>query len=72
VKPVLLRADYHSWAHESHERNDLICRESVSVDQIGTDQTACATQTSLAVDSNSFLLYRDHFVCHFDEFLDQW
>lgn len=31
VKPMLLRSNNHSWPHEAHIRDDLVCGEPVTV-----------------------------------------
>jgi hypothetical protein len=67
VEPVLLRPNDHSRSHETHKCDDLVCGESVLVDQISTNQTACATETCLAVDRNALLFDGDHLVGHLDE-----
>lgn len=67
VKPMLLRPDDHTRAHESHEGNDFVCTKPIPVDQIGADQASRATQSSLAVDSDTLLPDSDHLVCHLDK-----
>jgi hypothetical protein len=72
MKPMLLWSDNHARTHESHESDDLVCGKPISVNQVSTDEAAGATQTSLAVDSNSPFFHGNHFVGHFDESSNQW
>ena len=58
---MLLRADDHAGTHEAHEGDDFVGCEAVAVDEIGTDEAACAAESGFAVDGDTFLL-SDHVV----------
>lgn len=68
VKPVLLGANDHARTHEAHVGDDLVGGEAISVNEVGTNQAASATETSLAMNSNALLPDRDHLVSQANEF----
>ena len=67
MKPMLLRSDDHSRSHETHEGDDLVRSKTVTIDQIGTNETSGTSQTSLAMNCNTLLLDSDRLVCKLDE-----
>ena len=64
MQPVLLRAHDHTGSHESHVCNDFVGRETVAVNQVGADQTSCASETCFAVHCYAALLGANSLVCH--------
>ena len=70
MQPMLLRADDHTRAHETHKGNDFVGREAVAIDQISANETPCPTKTCLAVHGDASVLDGDHFVSELDEFVD--
>ena len=67
---MLLWADDHPRTHESHVRDDLVGCEAMAVDEICSDQAACAAQSGFAVHCDSPFVDCDHFVRHIDKSAD--
>jgi hypothetical protein len=67
MKPMLLGADHHSGAHETHVRDDFIGGEAVSIDEICSNEAASSTETSFAMNGNPLLSYGDHIMGEIDE-----
>lgn len=66
MQPMLLGANNHTGAHESHESNDLVRSKSIAVDEVGTDQASSATKTGLAVNSDT-LFFGNHIMGKLDK-----
>lgn len=71
VQPVLLGTNDHTRAHETHESDDLVGGETMPVDEVGSNQAASPSKTSLAVHGDALLADSDHLVGEVDEVADE-
>lgn len=67
---MLLGSNDHTRTHEPHVGNDLVCSKAIPVYEIRTNEAACATKSSLAMNCNRPVLDCNHLMCQSDELLD--
>ena len=68
---MLLWPDDHARPHESHERDNLVRRKAVPVDQIRANQASRSTEPGLAVHGNVLLPHGNHLVREVDKLPDE-
>ena len=67
MKPMLLWSNYHTGTHEAHVSDDFIGGEGMLIDQISSNEAASSTKSSFAVNSDTLLAHRNHFMRKIDE-----
>ena len=67
MQPMLLGPYDHAGSHEAHIGDDFVGGEAVCVDEVRTNEAACAPKASLAMHSDAALVGIDHFVREVDE-----
>ena len=69
---MLLWTNNHTWTHEAHKSNDFVCCESMSVNEICSNEASCPAKSGFAVNTNCLFLDSNHVVSKSDKLANHW